>query len=98
VKGPGVENMLDWISKGMTKLTRNAIQKSFEYTGFTTRDPEKFHTTLKNIVQKNLIPIQNAISLRTDIDHDSVAGVFVEDNVACFESDDDPSSEPEAEK
>jgi hypothetical protein len=81
----------------MSKLTRAAIKKSFEYTGFTTRDPEKYHTTLKIIVQKNLIPIQNAIDLRTDYDCDNVADVFVEEDIACFESDENLASESEAE-
>jgi hypothetical protein len=93
--GPGYQRMINWIVKGWNQLEPLAISESFQYCGITSTNVEKYHQTLKKILNTSTNPINITVEPQEE-DECLFRDVFLT-NVCFDETDEKTDSEDEDE-
>jgi hypothetical protein len=96
MKSPGYSQVIEWLSQIITRLSTNKelIKNSFDITGITQSDPERFHSALKHVLSSN----DTSVTILEDLDGtEDLAETFLDDEeVEYFEEEDMDDTEDEA--
>lgn len=97
MRSPGYVQIISWLSQIMEKLSTNKdlIVNSFNITGITQSEPDRFHSALKHVLNTN----ETKITILDDLDGtEDLAETFIDDEEVEFVEDPVGDEETEEEE